>query len=161
MIEQYKLEKWIWSDADFQQMVWHDVRVHAFSFVPNSFELLLDIDYIFEWISHAAGETYFKFRIAPATLVFENVYEIRMELDDTDFELDYIDREAPRTPKNAEYINRETEWQWHLEAQRGGMSFRSIGYKQYIRKNPVLSKLQTLDMDSRGGISFHRGSLDK
>jgi hypothetical protein len=161
MIKQYEIEKWIWTDADFEQMGWHDCQVYAVSFLLNTFELILDIDNIFEWIHPASNETYFKFWIAPATLVFENVYEIKMELDEPNFELDFIGREEPRKPHNADYINRNTEWVWNLEAHHGRMSFRSVGYKQYIRKNPILSQIQMLEMDERGGTSFQRGQLDK
>jgi hypothetical protein len=160
MAKLYEVEKWIWTEADFEQMGWHDVQVYAVSFIPNTFELMLDIDYIFEWIHPAENDTCFKFWISPATLVFENVYGIEMALDEPYFELDAIERTEPRRPTNAEYIERDTEWQWNLEAHRGGMSFRSIGYKQYIRKKPVLSQLQTLEMGLRGGISFHRERLD-
>ncbi|MDQ6785521.1 MAG: hypothetical protein M3033_01695 [Acidobacteriota bacterium] len=161
MVEQYKVEKWIWTDADFEQMNWHDTRVYAVAFAADAYEIIFDIDYIFEWIHPTKGETYFRFWIAPATLVFENVYDIEMNLSETDFELDFVERKEPRKPKNAEFINRETEWLWLLEAQRGSIGFHSAGYKQYIRKNPVFGQAQSLEMDERGGISFHRGRLNE
>jgi hypothetical protein len=161
MSEQYEIGKWVWTEADFDRMGWHDVRVHAVAFLPDTFELMFDIDYILEWVYPAPNETYYKFLVAPATLVFENVYEVVMELDEPDFELDTIERKEPREPKNAQYIGRGTEWLWSLEAHRGGMSFRSVGYKQYIRSEPVLSQSQTLEMGVRGGISFRCGRLDE
>ena len=161
MSQQYEIEKWVWTEADFDQMGWHDVQVYAVAFLPNTFELMLDIDYILEWIHPAPNETYFKFWVAPATLVFGNVYEVEMGLDEPDFELDAIERKEPREPKNAQHIGRDTEWLWSLEAHRGGMSFRSVGYKQYIRRSPVLSQLQTLEMGARGGISFYCGRVDE
>ncbi len=41
----YELEKWVWSQHDFDLMGWHDATVHAFALVPEQFELLLDIGY--------------------------------------------------------------------------------------------------------------------
>jgi hypothetical protein len=158
MIEPYELEKWIWTDADYEQMGWHDCQVHAISFIPKNFEIAFDIDYIFKWVNPLPGETYFKFWITPATLVFENVYELKMELDEPDFELDIVERNEPRKPRNSDYIKKDKEWLWTLEAHRGSLSFRSIGYKQYIRKQPILSEIHVLETDLRGGISFERPS---
>ena len=48
----------VWSDADFEQMGWHDATVWAVAFLAtdpretldSSGELALDIDYIVQWI---------------------------------------------------------------------------------------------------------------
>ena len=50
MKQEYKLEKWIWTEADFDVMGWHDSQIHATAFFPEDFELVLDIDYIFDWV---------------------------------------------------------------------------------------------------------------
>jgi hypothetical protein len=45
--------KTIWTDADFDAMSWHDNAVHAVAFEPQPSDprrLLLDIDYIVEWV---------------------------------------------------------------------------------------------------------------
>ena len=64
----YQLEKFLWTDHDFENMDWHDCKLFAISFGDN-FQLLLDIDYIFKWVQ--TGKT-FKFWVSPCTLVFEN-----------------------------------------------------------------------------------------
>jgi hypothetical protein len=56
MAEKYELEKWVWSEADFEEMVWHDARIHAIAFLPDSFEFVLDIDYILRWVQPAEGQ---------------------------------------------------------------------------------------------------------
>jgi hypothetical protein len=163
MVEKYKLEKWIWTEADFEKMGWHDVQIHAFAFMPKTFELVFDIDYILQWVQPDTkkNETYFKFWISPATLVFENIYDLKIEVEsDFGIELQNVRREEPQKPKNAEYIDRETEWRWILEAQEGEISLRSVGYKQYLRKEPVLVRAQSLNLEDRGGFSFHRGQID-
>ncbi len=48
--KQYILEKSIWTDLDFENMGWHDSRIHSVAFGEN-FELIFDIDYIFKWLS--------------------------------------------------------------------------------------------------------------
>jgi hypothetical protein len=31
-VEEYELEKWIWTEADFDVMGWHDSSIHALAF---------------------------------------------------------------------------------------------------------------------------------
>ncbi len=40
----YELEKWVWTDADFEQMGWHDCRIRAFALLPDDGQCVLDID---------------------------------------------------------------------------------------------------------------------
>ena len=55
MTDNYELEKKIWTEVDFQIMGWHDSPIYGLSFQSepstHSSELILDIDYIFQWIS--------------------------------------------------------------------------------------------------------------
>jgi hypothetical protein len=77
-----QLEKAVWTAADFDRMDWHDARVHAITFheVEQDAELLLDLDYIVRWIDPEPPAEYFSFLVAPATLVFENVWCLEGEL---------------------------------------------------------------------------------
>jgi len=77
----YTLEKALWADADFEQMGWHDSHIHAIAFRPESFQLLLDIDYIFRWVGPAPKETHYKFWLSPCTLMFKNVYQLWISLE--------------------------------------------------------------------------------
>jgi hypothetical protein len=74
MAEQYMLKKWIWTDADFDSMTWHDCTIHAFA-SPENYDLAIDIDYICQCVL-SPDKTRYSFWIAPATLVFENVTDI-------------------------------------------------------------------------------------
>jgi hypothetical protein len=158
MAEKYELEKWVWTEADFEQMGWHDARIHAIAFLPEGFELVLDIDYILRWVQPAENETRYKLWVAPATLVFENVHDLRIDLEPfAGVEIQDIHREDPQEPKNAEHIGRDTEWRWVIEAQEGEISLRAVGYKQYFRSEPALGSEQSLEAGVRGGFSFGRG----
>ena len=158
-MEQYELEKWIWTEADFDVMGWHDATVHALAFIPEKFELLLDIDYILKWVHPREGETYFKFWVAPATLVFENVYDLKIELEPlAGIELQDIRRTDPKTPVNSEFIGRDQEWRWTIEAHEGEMTFGAIGFNQYFRRAPSFGGVQDLPLDARGGFSFDRST---
>src|SRR5438876_153627 len=76
----YLLEKLIWSDADFEQMGWHDVYIYAFGALAETFELVFDIDYILDCVLPTLPDQHYRFWIAPATLVFENVHDIKFRV---------------------------------------------------------------------------------
>ena len=80
MLDKYEMEKWIWTDADFEQMGWHDSQIYAFAFLSETNEFVLDVDYILRWVQPASDETHFKFWVSPATLVFENAYDVKVDL---------------------------------------------------------------------------------
>ncbi|NHA06636.1 hypothetical protein G7092_22720 [Mucilaginibacter sp. HC2] len=157
MKQEYQLEKTLWTDTDFDVMGWHDCPVHALSFDDED-RFLLDIDYMFEWVLKKNKRNYL-FRISPCTLVFDNVYDIVLETDHTKIIIDNISRENPRKPKNAAPLNEDLEYDWTIETTVGVILFRSTGFKQYIRKAPVLIGMQQLNLEERGGISFNRMSF--
>ena len=146
--------KRIYSTADFEQMGWHDIKIHAISFNADEYELLFDIDYIIEWIEPKQNGTNYQFLIAPATLVFNNVYDFNVNVDNLDFTIDYIIKENPRLPPNSAYLKGQVEYDWTIETINGQISFKSIGYIQYIRADFVLLDRQEIGLRERGGISF-------
>ena len=157
MPEEYTLEKWLWTEADFEQMGWHDARIYAVAFASEAFELAFDIDYVLQWVQPSEDEFY-RFWVAPATLVFENVHDLKFDLEPFEaVEIADLRRDDPQPPRNAEFIGRDTEWRWVVETHQGEISLRAIGYKQHIRREPVFGRAQSLDIAARGGYSFHRG----
>lgn len=160
-IDTYHLEKPIWTEQDFDQMGWHDSHIHAISF-GEGFQFKLDIDYIFEWVHPKVNETYFNFWIAPCTLVFENVWDLRLDIlisSDIELEIDDLRRENAREARNAAYIEKKTEYDWTIETHQGDITFKSVGYIQYVRMRPVLTSSQVLLSEVRGGISFSKESV--
>jgi hypothetical protein len=128
------------------------VPIHALSFTDD-YKLLLDIDYIFKWVLTSNKKNY-QFWIAPCTLIFDNVHKIAFESDHTDLIIDSVTKDDPQRPLNAEYIGKDFEYEWLIEMLAGEISFKSVGYQQYVRRAPVLIQEQKLDIQSRGGISF-------
>lgn len=118
------------------------------AFLPEDFKLVFDTDYIFEWIRPKPGETHFKFWVAQATLVFENVYDVEFDADSYNgkLEIDSISREGARAPHNVQSVDKEIEWLWIIECQKGEIRFRSVVYKQFIREAPRLGKTQAVDL---------------
>ena len=152
------LEKYIWTEMDFESMGWHDSIIHGIAFEGKS-EFVLDIDYIFSWVKPSENHDAFKFWLSPCTLVFENVYELKFDIEISEpFNLQILNltRQNPRKPKNAEYIKREIEYDWTIESNNGEITFTSVGYKQYVREKPSLLNTQILNKNDRKGISFER-----
>jgi len=155
--KQYKLDKHIWTEADFENMGWHDNPIHGLTFSDN-FELLLDIDYIFKWVPK--GKKYI-FWISPCTLVFENVYDLTIDIGPItpSLTIDSVTKENPQRPHNSAHIHRDVEFDWGIEMREGTITFKSIGFKQYVRAMPKLIAGQKIGLDMRGGISFDRISI--
>ena len=155
MVERYNLEKWIWSDEDFEKMGWHDCKIHAVAFDEFNYKLLLDIDYIFKWAG-PEEDGYYRFWISPATLIFENVYDLDLDLGcRLGMIIENLERINPSKPKNSDYIRKDIEWKWIFQTANGQISFKSVGYNQYIRKAPIYKKNQEIQYEERGGYSFN------
>jgi hypothetical protein len=156
---EYQLEKLIWTAADFEKMGWHDSKVYAIAFDPDDFTLLLDIDYIYQWVNPQEGEEFYKFWISPATLVFENVWDLTTDIGSLDISILDILKENPQTPRNAKYIHDSIEYDWIIDLNSGQITFKSIGFKQYTRRKPVFSSTQYLGLKKRNGVSFEKPPL--
>ncbi|MDQ4121940.1 MAG: hypothetical protein M3209_10895 [Acidobacteriota bacterium] len=155
MSDIFHLHNFIWTTQDFEKMNWRDASIYAFAFLPKRAEFVLDIDYILQ--RTAQNESQPGFLIAPATLVFENVWELKIELEpDRQIEIINIARSEPRNPKNPELLNREIEGKWTIETNQGDVAFRATGYKQHFKGLPLFGLEKTLDLDLRGGFSFSR-----
>jgi len=153
----YQLPRQIWTLEDFDEMAWHDCRIHAISF-GRDFKLLFDIDFIFKW--ELTGKKY-KFWIAPCTLIFENCYDVDFDLDMSTpgLEIDTVSRENARKPKNADFIESQIEFDWTMATQQGNITFTSIGFSLYVRRKPSFSNAQHFEQEERGGISFDQTAI--
>ncbi|MGV3662650.1 MAG: hypothetical protein ACO1TE_20875 [Prosthecobacter sp.] len=153
----YSLEKNVWTDADFGQMGWHDVVVHALGFDGAGSELLLDLDYLFAWVEPEPPSTCFSFWIAPATLVFHQVWDMKMSYDASlGFQLLEIQRGEERACPHAPPDAPRREWHWTLEGVEGAISFWAGGYTQHTRHRPRHHDSQSLKLVERGGFGFDR-----
>jgi len=153
-VQTYELEKYIWSEDDFSIMGWHDSKIWGFLADSENFEFMVDLDYIFQWVHPKEGETYFKFWVAPVTMVFENAYDIFLDIESRQGELEVADlhMENKRKTKNGRF----DEHDFRFECQEGDFKVSATGFKMYVRKAPVLQSGQTLDYNLRGGINFGR-----
>jgi hypothetical protein len=141
---------------DFENIVWHDCKIYGLAFDDSTYNFYLDIDFICEWIEPTDENKSYKFKVAPATLNFHNVWDISFDMEtNLSLEIDTITMNNPHSPKNKEILPKDIlEYDWIIELQQGEISFKSIGFDMHLRELPTLKQAQTLGIKERGGISF-------
>jgi hypothetical protein len=140
-------------DLDFDRFAWHDDPLYGFALELGDpadgdwrSDLVLDIDHIVEWVRSGAS---FRFRVAPATLVFHGASELRIDLDwglhgwQVAPALPTIDRiERERIPAAAQRVHLDRPyyaWRIALSFPAGGsISFGALGCELALRAEPVL-----------------------
>ncbi len=145
-----------WIDQDFDVMPWHDCTIYAYWSDNINVDLLMDMDYICAWVQPDGAHHPLSFYVAPATLAFHGVTDIRFSLESVanPFKLNDVRREDCRPIPNSPF---ET-WQWTMEGHHGMLTMRAVGYTLYFRQQPTLMQVQSLSYEERGGISFARGA---
>ncbi len=142
------------STKDFTEINWHDCKIHGLAFDEVEFKFYLDIDLILEWIEPLSNEDGYKFKVAPATLIFSNVWNLVFDIDtNLALDIDSVSMQNPHYPKNKDYVH-ENEYDWNIVLQQGEISFNSIGFEIYIRKSPEIRDEQSFVLKERGGIFF-------
>ena len=150
---------------------WHDYLVDALLFNVGDVarsdwrsELVLNIDHIVEWICGTDGGV--RFRVAPATLTFYDVTDLRVSLDFgrschcqalDELSIAAIPQEPVPTPSVAQPYGR---WRIELNLPRGGeITFGASGYTQTLRAKPVLLDERRLPARGRSPLLLN-GELD-
>lgn len=70
--------KSVYSNADFEALGFHDCHVHGISWDSSVYALILDLDYIVQWIEKNGG---FAFLVAPAEIRFDYSANVKVSLD--------------------------------------------------------------------------------
>ncbi|MEX6690889.1 hypothetical protein QTN47_25495 [Danxiaibacter flavus] len=138
----YELEKKIWTDSDFDKMGWHDNQIYKMRLTDD---LEMDIDYIVKWNQPDLEGLPFTFWVAPATLVFKNIRNLRFEFS-IGFENSFEIEDIIRANKN----------QWTVITRQGDIQFASEGFVQFIRQDPSFQFGQTISYVERYGYSLDR-----
>mgnify|MGYP006908414368 CR=1 FL=1 len=145
-----------WTDDQFEQMSWHDNHVHGLQIVEGEFgagQLIIDLDYIVEWVKDNSGGC--RFRLLPVALTFQEVTFLRISLD-------YATPTAGLCPFSLHDIERRTEQRERYEAQvwkllvnwpAGEISFEAKGFVQQGAGEPVLSDQMYLSPEERAGFT--------
>ena len=111
-------------------------------------KLELDIDYILQWNKPDIEGLPFTFWVAPATLIFKNINDIRFEID-TAFD-EAVEIEDIELNKSDHKI------QWTIITQQGDIEFTADGFTQWIRQDPFFQFGQTISYIERCGFSLEQ-----
>ena len=146
-------------------MGWHDATIWAIAFLQpeptktldSGGELMLDIDYIVQWVDPVPSSEYFTFAVAPATHVFHDVWDVEAGfaagLQEADaVTIDSLERGEPENDaQRAQHVR-----PWIMNGSVFG-SLVASGFHQYFRSKPIdAGHRQRLTFEQRGGISFAR-----
>jgi hypothetical protein len=154
-----------WTGADFDRLSWHDCHIWGIDLRPGdpdagdwTSDLVLDIDFIVDWVCGAAPDAPMQFRVAPATLVFHGVTDPRIAIDWGRSghqialhaaSIDGIDRE--RVAEQKVYLDRPYySWTVRLNWPSGGeIAFGAVDFTQTLLAEPVLKDQQCLTRAER------------
>jgi len=141
-----------WTNDDFAEMSWHDVRIRGIGFHnpqdPQVFDVSFEIDYILEWICNG---TFYQFVVAPATLTFHSANKIHLDMVmgyKEDLNIDRIERVELTTASENAVGYRRWLFEIHLHDQVTPISLEATGYTQSLRGAPRLQDGQSPDDDS-------------
>jgi hypothetical protein len=150
------IEKSEWTTTDFETLSWHDCQFYGLRLDPRrehgTAELEFDIDFIVEWLCRTDRTA--EFRVAPATLIFHDVFRLQVELDYASpvtagmspFAIAGIEREAFSTP----WGHSSFRWRLPVNWPSGVITFESSGFTQVLRRPSILVDRQWLLSIERG-----------
>jgi hypothetical protein len=119
----YQSEKWVWTEADFDRMGWHDATIYAVQFGKD---ISFDIDYIFEWV-HADEDNFFSFVVAPVTLVSLEPTSVVFNVDcrfGQELTIEHIHRRLTEVGAT----------EWYLETHQGDITITTDSFRQVVRR---------------------------
>jgi hypothetical protein len=109
--------------------------------------LLLDLDYVVDRVPPDAPGRSFRFRVAPATLAFDQAWDVTATLGPVGVNLVLTDLRRHDPP------DRHPDPLWHLAGDAFDIWVRAAGYRLYLRTPPACGP-RALGLARRGGISF-------
>jgi hypothetical protein len=129
--------KQVWTESDFDSMNWHDSTIHAIRWSPETYEFLLDIDYVVRITGPSSVDERFSYLVAPATLAFRGAYELSLDVSlyDLSLSVDRVQRDEQRSTREG-YVPQCTEWLWTINCIQGEITLRAPGFALYLRSAP-------------------------
>jgi hypothetical protein len=141
-----------WEGEDFEMLSWHDCSIFGVSFEigDDRSDLVLDLDFIAEWVCGVGGLA--RFKVAPAVLTFHHVTDTSIRIEPFGG-----GHQVALFPPVISQIYRERigeqrvcldrpyyAWRIELVAPGGAISFGASGFTQDLVGEPVLLETQNL-----------------
>jgi hypothetical protein len=153
-------------DLDFEHLSCHDDSVYGLALrlgdpAANDWrsDLVLDIDHIVDWVPGEAGT---RFRVAPATLVFHGVSDLRIDIDwgmhgwqvaPAPPAIDRIERERVAVEKQRVFLDRPY-YLWRIAfafPEGASIRFGAVDFTLTLRREPFLLDEQRIPSSLREG----------
>ncbi|TWT29144.1 hypothetical protein KOR42_55650 [Thalassoglobus neptunius] len=132
--------KSVYSVADFETLGFHNCHVHGIRWDSSAYALILDLDYILQWIEKGGS---FEFVVAPAEIRFEYSAEVKVSLDWSNLAMecqiqDIHRRDHKRNPNGTEcYL-----WEIEFATPSGAMELWATDFELKILAEPERSETQ-------------------
>ncbi len=154
------------TDAEFDRLSWHDDTIYALRLDTADSarglwrsDLVLDIDHIVEWVCGVDQRP--RFRVAPATLAFHDVTDLKLAIDwgdsghRTALHVMTVDRITRANIADQQICLDRVYYRWTiaLNGPKGGaISFGASDFSQTLRAAPVLLDQQQLPIADRAKL---------
>jgi hypothetical protein len=151
------------TDSDFDGLSWHDCHLWGLSIGAGdpdrgdwTSDLIIDLDFIVEWV--CGVDKTFQFRVAPATLTFHGVTDLRIGVECGDSALQAaihpmsIDRIAREQVEHQKVFLDRRYYRWRILFNwpaGGEIAFGAVGFTQRLRAAPLISPRQQLSRHQR------------
>lgn len=138
---------------NFEELDLHDCRVYAWGVLPESYKLLMDVDWI---VSRKLEDEKFHFHISPCTFVFSNIWDIDIDIImSATLTIDNMEVISVQEPRNISVLPKGTKEQTcRINFMEGSLTFRTIDFTIIQRKEKTETGIANLVSDERGGISL-------
>ncbi len=154
----FNLDKFIWTQDDYEQMGWHDCSIYGLTFLPvdekGTTHLLFDIDYIFKWVNPTKQGQPYSFWVSPCTLLFKDTFALTINVDRRGGTTDMLEIADLYLVDKVQQEKNNWTYDWNIDLQEGYIKFKSSGFDQIVRQQPIFSDGQFLTLEERNGISF-------
>jgi len=131
-----QVDKRIWTERDFGQLGWHDCRLYSMVNDYNEFNFKLDLDYILKW--EKVNNELKGFWVSPCDLIFQNYSFLEINIVNegtTDTIISNVSMNLIGTTPNGKF----NAYQFTIELNgENYISVKATGFKQVLRKNPIL-----------------------
>ena len=146
--------KFAWNLDDFHELNWHDATIWGICLENHELvdkartvwplqQILLDVDYITQWVPGPTQRDPYSFYVAPMTMRITGV---------TDLSVNYTMRASAGRMKIMDFW--EDSGQWHVAGMGLEMNFDCEAIEVFMRRGPQHSPHQALTLDQRGGVSY-------
>jgi hypothetical protein len=156
-----------WTETAFDQLSWHDCHlwgIESRTGDPDegdwTADVVLNIDYIVEWLCGIDQSV--RFRVAPATLVFHGVTDLRLTVDwgRSGFQVApsqvFINRITREAVVNQKVHLDRPYYRWVVELHaptNGSIEFGAVGFTQKLLAEAIVSERQHLSLRERNRLT--------